>query len=219
MADMDLMEELLARLLEESTASNITFAPTREAPSRTGESPLKRAAGLRDVKTLDAQDATERYHEAIVEDLDRRAMAKARKGLTAILDELADRGFSWRDIARLAGVTVPAVRKWRAGGSHTAERRLDLARVVGLCELLDECYVVDPTGWLEMPLVKGVPVTWLDLYLAGREELVVGAASNRQQDVHQVLDQFDPEWRERYRSDYEVFEDFDGKLSIRGKRR
>jgi hypothetical protein len=219
MADVDVFDELLTKILEESTASTATFAPAREAPSRTGESPLKRAAGLRDVKSIEAYDATERYHDAIVEDLDQRAMVKARKGLPAILDELADRGFSWRDVARLAGVSVPAVRKWRAGGTHAAERRLDLARVVGLCELLDECHVVDPAGWLEMPVVKSVPVTWLDLYLAGREELVVGAASNRQQDVHRVLDQFDRSWRERNRSDFEVFQDVDGKPSIRAKRR
>jgi hypothetical protein len=215
MADAEILE-IQDRTTTESTA---TVPPAPPAPVRTGETPLQRAAGLRDVKTLEATDATLDHHEAIVDDLDVRAMVKARKGVPALLDELAGRGFSWRDIARLAGVSVPAVRKWRAGGAHLSERRIDLARAAGLCDLLDEYHVMDPAGWLEMPLLKGVPITWMDMYLAGRKELVVDAASNRRRNVHRLLDEFEPDWREKYSSDFEVFEDIDGKPSIRAKRR
>jgi hypothetical protein len=210
--------ELIREIVNNATAAATVEAPPT-APVRTGESPLQRAAGLRDVKDIESADAKAAHHDAIVEELDQRAMVKAhRKDVPALLDELADRGFSWRDIARMAGVSVPAVRKWREGGTYLAERRRDLARVAGLCDLLDEYLVPHPAGWLEMALVKDVPVTWMDIYLAGREELLIDAASNRRSDLHGLLDELDPEWRERYRSDYEVFEDIDGRPAIRAKR-
>ena len=218
MASTDLLE-LVREILNNATAAATVEAPSPTAPVRTGETPLQRAAGLRNVKEMEAQDARAAHHDAIVQELNQRAMVKAnRKDVPALLDELAGRGFSWRDIARFAGVSVPAVRKWRDGGTHLAERRLDLARVAGLCDLLEEYLVPHPAGWLEMPLVKGVPVTWMDLYLADREELLIDAASNRRSDVHGLLDDLDPRWRERYSSDFEVFEDIDGRPSIRAKR-
>jgi transcriptional regulator with XRE-family HTH domain len=207
------------RTQQEST--EYTLKPPPDAPlvpTRTGETPLQRAAGLRDEKVFEAQGATTEYHNQVGLDLDRRAIVKARRGVSALLDELAARGFSWRDIARIAGVSVPAVRKWRTGGTHSPERRLDLARMAGLCDLLDEYHVVDPAGWLEMPLAKGVTVAPMDLYLAGRAELVVDAAANRAPEARELLDRFDPDWRQRYVSDFEVFEATDGKLSIRAKR-
>lgn len=200
--------------------ATLAVRPVLAPPVRTGETPLGRAAGLRDVKSIEASDATAKHHEQIVVDLDRRAMVKARQGVPALLEELGRRGFSWRDVARLAAVSVPAVRKWRTGGTFSPERRTDLARVAGLCDLLDEYHVIDPAGWLATPIIKGVPVTWIDLYMAGLAEQVVdGATPNRQSDPHRLLDSFDPEWREKYRTDYEVFEASDGELSIRAKRR
>lgn len=219
MADSDLLEEEIRGFLEESTKSTATEKPASPSTARTGETRLHRAAGLRDLREIEARDATASHHDAIVEDLDGRAMVKARKDVPALLDELAERGFSWRDIAKLAGVSVPAVRKWRTGGTHHSSRRIALARIAGLCDLLDEYLVTHPAGWLEMPVAKDVPITWMDLYLAGREEIIVDAVSHRQQDVHRVLDELEPGWRERHRSDFEVFEDVDGKPSIRSKRR
>jgi transcriptional regulator with XRE-family HTH domain len=205
------------------TGSTATLAARPAAPARpvrTGETPLGRAAGLRDVKNIEASDATAQHHEQIVVDLDRRAMVKARQGVPALLEELGRRGFSWREVARLSGVSVPAVRKWRTGGTFAPERRTDLARLAGLCDLLDEYLVIDPAGWLATPIVKGVPVTWIDLYMAGLAEQVVdGATPNRTSDPHRLLDAFDAGWREKYRTDYEVFEASDGELSIRAKRR
>lgn len=218
-SEYGLLEMLLRDLVEDATASTGTRPQARSRSVRTGETPMQRAAGLRDDKSVEATDAISAHHDAIVEDLDLRATVKARKDVPALLSELADRGFSWRDIARFARVSVPAVRKWRAGGTHNAERRIDLARVASLCDLLEESLVSDPAGWLEMPLVKDVPVTWMDLYLAGRDDLVVDAASHRQRNVHAILDQFDSDWRKAYRSDYEVFEDVDGKPSIRARQK
>jgi hypothetical protein len=189
-------------------------------PVGTGETALGRAAGLRDEKAIEHKDAKLNHHLAIADDLDKRAVLKAREGVPALLDELAARGFSWREIAKLAGVSVPAVRKWRAGAPSSPERRTDLARAAGLCDLLDEFHVVDPAGWLMTPIIKDAPVAWVDLYRAGLAEWVVDAAApNRAPDPHRLLDLFDPEWRQKYRTDYEVFEAEDGELSIRAKRR
>jgi hypothetical protein len=202
-----------------------TISPTARPnvvtrPVGTGETELGRAAGLRDEKAIEAKDAKLRHHLAIADDLDKRAILKAREGVPALLEELGERGFSWRDVAKLAGVTVPAVRKWRTGAPSSPERRTDLARAAGLCDLLDEFHVVDPAGWLMTRIVKDVPVTWMDLYRAGLAEWVVDAAApNRTPDPNRLLDAFDPDWRQKYRTDYEVFEAEDGELSIRATRR
>ncbi len=60
------------------------------------------------------EDVTAGRREVREWDLDERTAAKARLDALALLEELStDRGFSWSDIARLSGVSVSAVRKWR----------------------------------------------------------------------------------------------------------
>ena len=65
--------------------------------------------------------------------LDERAAAKVRHGVPSLLKELAvERGMAWADVARLAGVGVGTVRKWRTDGSGSAESKLSLARLAAL---------------------------------------------------------------------------------------
>lgn len=216
MPDLDLLENVNETRGTAASLGSVVVP----FPVRTGETPLARAAGLRDIKRLEASDATVRHHEEIVAELDRRAMLKVSKhDVPELLSELGRRGFSWRDIAAIAGVSVPAIRKWRTGGTYSPERRTQLGRTAGLCDLVEEYLIPDPAGWLETPIVNDVPVTPMDLYLAGLEELVIDVASRRVSDPNRILGAFDPEWREKYRSDYEVFEASDGGLSIKAKRR
>ena len=89
-----------------------------------------------------------------------------------LLQELStDRGLGWSEIARLCGVSVSAVRKWRAGESISPEHRWSLARLASFLDLLQEVGPVDePAGWLNMRLSDQTTVTAADLYIAGHPQ-------------------------------------------------
>ncbi len=54
---------------------------------------------------------------------------EAAKGAPAdLLSELADLGFSWTSVARIVGVSIPAVRKWRQGDAVSGHNRRRLAQ-------------------------------------------------------------------------------------------
>ena len=77
--------------------------------------------------------------------------------------------------------------------------------------------VEEISSWFEMPLVRGAPVTPIDLYADDRADLVFAFAAG-QEDPEVLLTEYDPEWRDRYRSDFETFIGADGNRSIRPKR-
>lgn len=146
-----------------------------------------------------------------------RTTARGRASMSEMLDELAELGFAWRDVARLVGVSVPAVQKWRRGERASGERRRQVASLLAACDLIADHYQVrEIASWFEMPLVADVPLTPIDLYVGKRPDLVFEHASGHVDPEH-ILTQFDGEWRERYRSDFEVFRAEDGDLSIRPK--
>lgn len=142
---------------------------------------------------------------------------RGRATVMAMLDELAGLGFAWRDIARLVNVSVPAVQKWRKGEKASGDSRARIASLLAACDLIKSHYMVeDIASWFEMPLSSSAPVTPITLYAANRADLVFEFASGHQ-DPEVLLSEFEPDWRERYRSDFEVFEASDGHRSIRMK--
>lgn len=148
--------------------------------------------------------------------LEQRAQHRAKDGGLALLEELARGGFAWVDIARLVGVSVPAVRKWRNGGTISGERLADLARVVVLVEWLrDEHHVTDVASWLEVPISTGAPVTRMDLLQHGARDLLLRSMVGDGLAPTEILDEFEPDWRTTYHSDFEVFDAADGQRSIR----
>lgn len=141
---------------------------------------------------------------------------KAKMSLSGLLEELSDLGFSWREIARVSGVSVPAVRKWRRGEPATGENRKRVAMVAALCEVARDQYLIDDVAsWMEAPIHPNVQVTVLDLVAEDRFDLALQLASERGTDPERALDQFDPQWRERYTSDVEVFTASDGLPGVR----
>lgn len=143
----------------------------------------------------------------------RRAVESPQGMLTAI----GDMGFAWRDVARLLDVSVAAVQKWRRGDNISGDNRQKLASFLAACDLLAAHFYVNEIGsWFETPLVGGVLITPMDMWAAGRTDLVFEHASG-QQDPETTLTEFDDEWRVRYSSEFEVFEADDGNLSIRPK--
>ncbi len=162
-------------------------------------------------------DADERHLQSHFNEWVVRTSQRGRSGPTEMLEELAELGFAWRDVARMVGVTVQAIQKWRRGAGISGENRHRIASLLAACDLVAEHYgIQEVASWFEMLLLPGVPVTPIDLWDASRPDLVFDYASGHTA-PEQILTTWDPEWRERYRSDFEVFRAGDGQLSIRLK--
>jgi transcriptional regulator with XRE-family HTH domain len=148
----------------------------------------------------------------------------AGAGGQVLLGELADLGFAWRDIAKMIGVSVPAIQKWRRGEGLTGENARKLARLVAGCEIIQKFnpVITDIATWFEVPIVDEAPVTPMDLWATGNQQLVFEHARvdvSSKVDPYLTMDSFDPNWRETYRSDFETFRAGDGELSIRARER
>ncbi len=138
-------------------------------------------------------------------DLDERTSAKSRLGTESLLEELStDRGLGWSEIARLCGVSVSAVRKWRAGETISSEHRRSLARLASFLDLLQEVGPVDePAGWLNMRLSDQTTVTPADLYITGHPQDLLEHAQGHLE-VEQLLDRCAPDWRTASRSEWKI---------------
>ena len=55
----------------------------------------------------------------------------------------------------------------------------------------------------------GYPITALDLYAAKQIQLVFSLATGNA-DPEQVLSAFDPDWRDNFKSEFEIYEADDG---------
>ena len=117
----------------------------------------------------------------------------------------------------MVGVSVPAMQKWRRGEKASGDSRQKGASLLAACDLIRDHYMVeDIAAWVEMPLVKRVPITPIDLYADDRADLVFAFASG-QEDPEALMSQFDPDWRDRYQSDFETYVASDGNHSVRLK--
>ncbi len=159
-------------------------------------------------------DAAELHKDVLFKEWTAATTALVRLDMPSLLSRLADCGFAWRDIARMIGVSVPAVQKWRRGGSVSGQSRTAAAAAAAACEVITRHYLVqDIASWFEAPIVVGYPITPLDLYAAGLVHLVFQLASGNA-DAEAVLTAFDADWRQTYRSEFEVFE-VDGERALR----
>ena len=164
-------------------------------------------------------DADQRHQRSHYDEWVQRTTERGRSSPSELLEELAELGFAWRDVARLVGVTVQAVQKWRRGAGTSGENRRSIASLLAACDMVTAHYgIKEVASWFEMPVLQGVAVTPIDLWDAKRPDLVFDYASGHA-DSDQVLTDWDPQWRERYHSDFEVFRAADGQLSIRLKDR
>lgn len=200
-----------------ATASDSAVAPELTATRLTASRLTTEVGGSRSVARTLHEDFND-LHKQIHEVEWRTATAERGKASVAsMLTELADLGFAWRDLARLVGVSVPAVQKWRKGEKASGESRNRLASLLACCDLITSHYMVSEiASWFEMPLSLSAPVTPITLYAANRADLVFEFASEHV-DPEVLLSEFEPDWRERYRSDFEVFEAGDGNRSLRMK--
>lgn len=164
------------------------------------------------VKTM----ATENHQTDYMLQVRLRTSELVGAGGQTLLGVLADMGFAWRDIARMVGVSVPAIQKWRRGEGLTGENARKLARLVAACEVIRKFnpMITDVALWFEAPIVDEGPVTPIDMWATGNQQLVFEHA-RLEVDPLTTMDSFDPNWRETYRSEFETFRAGDGDLSIR----
>jgi len=180
-----------------------------------------RADYLRTGVDLLQKDVVELHGQFRERDLASRTVAKAKKGVADLLEELTGvQGMAWSDVAHLVGVSVSAVRKWRLGAESSPQNRQRLAELAGFLEQLsDKAGVSDPAQWLEMefPLGAGYAVRPVDLYAKGLTSELLDIAEHRT-GIAAVLDSQWPSWRTELRSQYEVAPGPDGDrmITIRG---
>jgi len=199
----------------QSTATQVA-RPAPEPP--TGGSILNRTSALRDGVQFLNEDVTGLHHTVRKEELDNRTTGAAMRSPADLLRELSrERGLSWERIARLTGVSSAAVRKWRRGEALAADSRRAVARIVAFLEMITELAspIADPASWIEMALSDAATVTPADLYENDEIELLFELVSGCLS-THEVLDRFDPNWREQYARDarFEIAQAADGIASI-----
>ena len=203
-------------VLDQTRTSATEPRPSAQpSTTRTIEELVEDAGYYRNVARLLENDFGDIQHRGFEAQLNAKANEIARRPAVDILTSIADQGFAWRDIARMIGVSVPAVRRWRTGEALTGLHRLATARLAAILETLStNPGVFDVAAWMEMPLTPDVPVTRIDLAAEGCFADLFDLASNHIT-AEGLLDRWQPEWRERYCSDFEVFEAEDGELGIR----
>lgn len=113
-----------------------------------------------------------------------------------LLSELHDRfGLEWQRIARLLGVSVPALNKWRVGGGLAPETDVALRRLVAFSELLTEAGIGDVAAWFASHPVPRVPFTRADIFsVGGSGDLLASVHDDRAGEL--LLDRWLPRWRE-----------------------
>lgn len=148
-------------------------------------------------------------------DLDERTSLTARRSPASLLEGLAvDRGMSWASIAKLVGVSVSAVRKWRAGEPVSPENRYGLAQLTAFMGLVEEMPVEEPSSWLGMSLVTGYTTTGADVYRAGLVDDLLDYAAGHI-GPRELLVRHDPDWQRNAAQEWEIAETTDGERLIR----
>ena len=174
------------------------------------------AGALRSIGGIFSENTAQIHGETLYLQLETRTRAAAKKPPAELLLELSSLGFAWTDIARIVGVSIPALRKWRQGESMTGENRHKLARLTALVAVLrDDHWVQDVASWLDIPIGEPYFTGIAVLEAGGYEDLIAYAGEHMKAD--DLLDRWIPAWREQANDGFEVFVAGDGERAIRAK--
>jgi transcriptional regulator with XRE-family HTH domain len=195
--------------------------PPVTIPSTGQVSLLNQAAELNAKATWIGEDASILHRDVLIATLNDRTKEQVKRSVRDMLTDLGDDGFSWRDIARVIGVTVPAVQKWRRGERASPDRVVRLGTMCALVDILGQHGIQEVASWFELRLQPEVAVTCLDLAAAGRYDLVLKWGTSRHGvPADSIFDEFDADWRSTRVDDlFEVFPADDGVMSIRPRSR
>jgi DNA-binding transcriptional regulator YiaG len=175
------------------------------------------AAGIRDIADLRHRDISSLHGQTQDLELNTLAHRRLRDGVGALLEELSDRrGVAWSQLAKVIGVSVPAVRKWRTGQSAPSpDNKMLLATLAAFFDLLDRGIISDPAGWVEAPINDTV-LSGFDVYLTPNGPIALLEFANGRISADELLDRQVPGWRERHRRDprFRIERASDGKAAI-----
>lgn len=161
-----------------------------------------------------SEDVAQVHGDSLQLQLESHTDQAAKRSPLDLLNELAERGFSWTSVARVVGVSIPAVRKWRNGNPLSGENRRNLALMVAFVNVLEEDHLIqDGASWLDMPLAES-SFTGIDVLAAGQaHELMQYAAGHIRSRA--LLGSAIPDWEDTLEDRFEVYEAPDGELAIR----
>jgi transcriptional regulator with XRE-family HTH domain len=198
------------------TAPSSSVAVPRIAQPTTLSSDViaNRAGALRNDVGLLSHDVAAFHSESLAMQLAARTDEAAKRAPTDLIEEIAALGFSWTGVARLCGVSIPALRKWRQGEPPSGENRRKLAQIVAFVGVVaNDHLITDVASWLDVPLA-GTSISGLELFAAGHvAELLEYAAEKL--DSTLLLDRTVSGWRLQIDSQFEVFDAEDGERAIR----
>ncbi len=209
------MTESATPMIDEPTSATSVNPPHIDELTRLSPDVLADKAGFlrQDVGVL-TQDVAQVHGDLLQIQLDSRTEEAAKRAPVDLLSELADLGFSWTAIARIVGVSIPSIRKWRHGETATGENRQKLARLVALVGVLESDHLIsDVASWLEIPLA-GTDFTGIDV-LANEKLADIVEYAAEHIDSTELLDRALPTWREALDDQFEVYQAGDGELAIR----
>lgn len=136
--------------------------------------------------------------------LENATAAYKRMELSDILVDLSQKwGTSWADIARMAEVSVPALRKWRTAGGATPIKKVRLAGIAGFMQVLDELGISEPADWINEPIKDGYTVTPRHLYSPTNASTLLDLAGGSST-ADMVLNVLAPEWRTKFATSFVV---------------
>jgi hypothetical protein len=136
-----------------------------------------------------------------------------RKETSVLLDEIATKfGLAWVDLARMTGVSVPAIRKWRLSGGATPDNHERVAQVWAFLSALDDL-VPEPVSWLTRRLEPGFTVTARHLWEPSTSAILLDLAAETVSTTV-VLDELHHNWREQYATKDELVFLADGSVAI-----
>ncbi len=209
------MTESATPLIDEPTSATSVSTPHIDQPTRLSPDVMAKEAGsLRQDVGLLSQDVARVHGDSLDIQLESRTDEATKRAPADLLLELADLGFSWTAIARIVGVSIPAIRKWRHGEPTTGENRRSLAKLVALVGVLENDHLIaDVASWLDIPLAES-NITGIDVLVDGRiPDLVEHAAQHI--GSAELLDRSFPDWRDSLDNQFEVYQAEDGERAIR----
>lgn len=158
-----------------------------------------------------------KHRESYAAWLERVTAECKRMTLPDILTELSGKwGASWADIARMAEVSVPALRKWRTDGGATPIKKVRLAGITAFLRVLSEMGLPEPADWLNEPIKDGYTATPRHLYSPANASTLLDLAGGSVSPEH-VLDTLSPDWRVQFTTAYKVVTLPNGEKAIVGK--
>lgn len=204
------------RTLVPDSTGDASSASTR-VPEATPISALKHTADARElvsrVDNLNA-DARSTHTDALTQELSVRVQQLVKNSPQKMIESLGDMGFSWRAVAQLVNVSVPALQKWRRGEGVSGENRRKLASLLAGIDIIASQFTVhEIESWFETPVFDNLPVTPISIWSSGGYVLVLRYASE-DLTAEAVLDAFDPAWRTKWETSFEAVRAEDGHISL-----